>query len=192
MIFSSPRFFVFLAVVLVVLAFRTRLRWKLDWLLVASCFFYAAWDWRYLGLLLGVSAVNHLCGVRIHASEVPRVRRLWLVASIVASLGTLAWFKYAGFFLDNLGVLLAPFGVAVRVVSVLVPAGVSFYTFKTMSYTIDIYRRELEPSKSLRHYSTYVTFFPELIAGPISRSICGRNTDARTIGPAISSGKNVT
>jgi alginate O-acetyltransferase complex protein AlgI len=182
-IFSSPRFFAFLAVVLVVLAFRMRLRRKLDWLLVASCFFYAAWDWRYLGLLLGVSAVNHLCGVRIHGSDAPRVRRAWLVASIAASLGTLAWFKYAGFFSENLDALLSPFGVAVPIVAVLVPAGVSFYTFKTMSYTIDIYRRELEPSRSLRHYSTYVTFFPELIAGPIVRASVFLPQMERAIGP---------
>jgi alginate O-acetyltransferase complex protein AlgI len=182
-IFSSPRFFVFLAVLLLLLAPRLRLRWKLDILLVASCVFYAAWDWRYLGLLLGVSAVNHLCGVRIHAASDPRVRRGWLAASVVASLGTLAYFKYTGFLLANVAALLEPFGVAVPVVSVLLPAGVSFYTFKTMSYTIDIYRRELEPSRTLRHYSTYVTFFPELIAGPIVRASVFLPQMDREIGP---------
>ena len=184
MIFSSPRFFVFMAVVLLVLAFRMRLRWKLDFLLVASCLFYAAWDWRYLGLLLGVSAVNHWCGVRIHASEDPRVRKRWLVASVVASLGTLAYFKYTGFFLENLDALLERVaGASIPVVSILLPAGVSFYTFKTMSYTIDIYRRELEPSRTLMHYSTYVTFFPELIAGPIVRASVFLPQMTREIGP---------
>jgi len=93
LIFSSPRFFVFMAVVLLVLALRVRLRWKLDFLLIASCLFYAVWDYRYLGLLLGVSAVNHWCGVRIHASEDPHTRRSWLFTSVAASLGTLAYFK---------------------------------------------------------------------------------------------------
>jgi alginate O-acetyltransferase complex protein AlgI len=173
-----------MAVVLLVLALRVRLRWKLDFLLIASCLFYAVWDYRYLALLLGVSAVNHWCGVRIHASEDPRTRRNWLFTSVAASLGTLAYFKYTGFFLENLDVLTQRlFGVSVPVVSVLLPAGVSFYTFKTMSYTIDIYRRELAPSRSLMHYSTYVTFFPELIAGPIVRASVFLPQMDREIGP---------
>lgn len=183
MLFSSPRFFLFLVVVLAVLALRLRLRTKLDLLLVASCFFYAAWDWRYLALLLGVSAANHLCAVQIHASNDPRVRRRWLATSVIASLGTLAYFKYAGFFLENLNHLLALGGMSVPVLSVLLPAGISFYTFKTMSYTIDIHRRELEPSRTLRHYATYVTFFPELIAGPIVRASVFLPQMTREIGP---------
>ena len=185
MLFSSPRFFVFLAVVLAVLALRTSLRRKLDFLLVASCLFYAAWDYRYLALLLGVSAVNHVCGVRIHAAQDPRQRRRWLAASVVASLGTLAWFKYTGFFIENVNALLAPSGVSLPMLSILLPAGISFYTFKTMSYTIDIYRGELAPSRSLLHYSTFVTFFPELIAGPIVRASVFLPQMDREIGPTV-------
>ena len=183
MIFSSPRFFVFLVLVLLLLAPRFRLRVKLDLLLFASCLFYAAWDWRYLGLLLFVSAANYECGKRIHASDDPRTRKRWLLASVAVSLGTLGYFKYTGFFLENLNALLASIGVTVPVVSLLLPAGISFYTFKTMSYTIDIYRRELVPSPSLMSYSTFVTFFPELIAGPIVRASVFLPQMERAIGP---------
>jgi len=182
-IFSSPRFFVFLVLVLLLLAPRFKLRVKLDLLLFASCLFYAAWDWRYLGLLLFVSAANYECGNRIHASDDARTRKRWLVASVAVSLGTLGYFKYTGFFLENLNALLASLGVTVPVVSMLLPAGISFYTFKTMSYTIDIYRRELEPSRSLRAYSTFATFFPELIAGPIVRASVFLPQMNREIGP---------
>ena len=185
MLFSSPRFFVFLVVVLAVLALRLRLRGKLDFLLVASCLFYAAWDYRYLALLLGVSAINHHCGLRIHGADDPRVRRRWLAVSVIASLGTLAYFKYTGFLLHNLNHVLALAGLSVPVLHVLLPAGVSFYTFKTMSYTIDIYRRELLPSRTLMHYSTYVTFFPELIAGPIVRASVFLPQMDREIGPTV-------
>ena len=133
MIFSSPRFFVFLVVVLLLLAPRYSLRAKLNALLGASCFFYAVWDWRYLFLLLGVSVVNYACGAGIAASDDPRTRRRWLAASVVASLGVLAWFKYAVFFAANANALLGPFGVAIPAFSLLLPAGISFYTFKTMS-----------------------------------------------------------
>jgi alginate O-acetyltransferase complex protein AlgI len=182
-IFSSPRFAVFLAGLLLLLAPRWRLRTKLDLLLAGSCLFYAAWDWRYLGLLLLVSLVNYECGARIAASEDARRRRFWLVASIAASLGVLGYFKYAGFFVENANALLAGFGVQLPALRVLLPAGISFYTFKTMSYTIDIYRRELAPCRSWRHYATFVTFFPELIAGPIVRASVFLPQMDRRIGP---------
>ena len=183
MIFSSPRFFLFLGALLVLLAPRWSLRAKLNLLLGASCLFYAAWDWRYLGLLLLVSVVNFQCGARIAATEDPRRRRAWLAASIVASLGVLGWFKYAGFFLENLNLLLAAADLRLPALEVLLPAGISFYTFKTMSYTIDIYRRELEPCRSWMHYATFVTFFPELIAGPIVRASVFLPQMGREIGP---------
>ncbi len=183
MVFSSPRFFVFLAILLPLLAVRWPLRTRLDVLLAGSCFFYLAWDYRYLGLLLFVTGVNYLCGARIDASSTPRARRSWLVLSLVASLGTLAYFKYTNFFLQNLTGVLQPLGVVLPHLEILLPAGISFYTFKTMSYTIDVYRRELQPARSLRHYSTYVTFFPELIAGPIVRASVFLPQMTREIGP---------
>ena len=141
MVFSSPRFVVFLVVLLLLLWPRWRLQTKLHLLLVGSCFFYAAWDYRYLALLLFVSAANYVCGARIAAAEEERPRKAWLWASVATSLGTLAYFKYTGFFLDTLRPALALAGVPVPELDILLPAGVSFYTFKTMSYTIDVYRK---------------------------------------------------
>src|SRR5208337_2994476 len=101
-VFSSPRFILFLIILLALLATRLRLRAKLDVLLIASCFFYAAWDYRYLALLLLVSSVNYLCGSRIDAASARSTRRSWLVLSLATSLGALAYFKYANFLLENL------------------------------------------------------------------------------------------
>ncbi|MCC6642440.1 MAG: MBOAT family protein [Deltaproteobacteria bacterium] len=183
MIFSSPRFLLFLAVMLLLLAPRWRLQVKLHVLLVGSCFFYAAWDYRYLALLLFVSVANYVCGARIADASDERGRKLWLWASVAVSLGTLAYFKYTGFFLDTLRPALALAGVPVPELDILLPAGVSFYTFKTMSYTIDVYRRELEACRSITDYATFVTFFPELIAGPIVRASIFLPQMGRVIGP---------
>ncbi len=185
MIFSSPRFFVFLVILLLTLWPRWSLAAKLRILLVASCFFYAAWDVRYLGLLLFVSLVNWWCGERISETDEPRARQRWLVASIIASLGTLGWFKYTNFFLDTLRPALAAAGLDVPHLEILLPAGVSFYTFKTMSYTIDVHRRELAPCRSFLDYATFVTFFPELIAGPIVRASIFLPQMNREIGPTV-------
>ena len=184
MIFSSPRFLLFLFVLLLLLTPRWRLPVKLHILLVASCFFYAAWDYRYLALLLFVSAANYACGARIADSTGERQRKAWLWASVVVSIGTLGYFKYTGFFLDTLRPALALAGIPLPQLDILLPAGVSFYTFKTMSYTIDVYRRELSPCRSLTSYATYVTFFPELIAGPILRATVFLPQLGREIGPS--------
>lgn len=183
MVFSSPRFLLFLVVLLLLLAPRWRLGVKLNILLVSSCFFYAAWDYRYLALLLFVSAANFLCGARIASSATEGQRKTWLWTSIAVSLGTLAYFKYTGFFLDTLRPALALAGIPLPELEILLPAGVSFYTFKTMSYTIDVYRRELDVCRSITDYATFVTFFPELIAGPIVRASVFLPQMTRTIGP---------
>ena len=183
MIFSSPRFFVFMLVLLLSLRVVRPLEWRLRILLVASCFFYAAWDYRYLGLLLLVSAINWECGRRIYASTDPRPQRTWVMVSVVSSLGILAWFKYANFFVDNLNLLLAHSDVSLPHLDILLPAGISFYVFKTMSYTIDIHRGDLVPTRSPIHYATFATFFPELIAGPIVRGSVFLPQMGRDIGP---------
>jgi len=179
MIFSSPRFFVFLLIVLAVLALPFRHETKKRVLLVASCVFYAAWDYRYLALLFVVSIIDYYCADRIAESNDARKRRWWVAASVVSNLGILAYFKYYNFFADNLNGL----GVRVPALDILLPAGISFYTFKSMSYTIDVYRREIEPCQSLMDYATFVTFFPELIAGPIVRASIFLPQMTRRIGP---------
>ena len=183
MIFSSPRFFVFLLVVLVVLALPFRHELKKRILFVASCVFYAAWDYRYLALLLLVSVIDYYCAARIAETDDQRARHRWVTFSIVSNLGILGYFKYYNFFVGNLNGVLAWSGFRLPALQILLPAGISFYTFKSMSYTIDVYRREIEPCRSLMDYATFVTFFPELIAGPIVRASIFLPQMTRRIGP---------
>lgn len=180
MVFSSPRFAVFLVFVLAVLwSLKDRERQKL-FLAGASCLFYAAWDYRYLALLLFVSGVDYFCGGRIARTSIASHRRAWLWTSVLSNLGILAYFKYYGFFAANLQRL----GLHPPLIDVLLPAGISFYTFKSMSYTIDIYRRHIEPAENWRDYATFITFFPELIAGPIVRASAFLPQLQRAIGPS--------
>ena len=183
MLFSSPRFLLFLAVVLVVLAPPYSHVIKKRILSVASSFFYAAWDVRYLGLLLFISVVDWFVANRIAATDDRRARRRWLVVSLVSNLGLLGYFKYANFFLDNLNGVLAPLGHSFPHLDVILPAGISFYTFKTLSYTIDVYRGALPVCRSVLDYTMFVTFFPELIAGPIVRASVFFPQMRRPIGP---------
>ncbi|MFO0594786.1 MAG: MBOAT family protein [Myxococcaceae bacterium] len=183
MIFSSPRFLAFLVVLLALLGLPLRLRTKLHVLAAASCLFYAAWDVRYLVLLVGVSAVDYWAAAQIHKSEVRRTRQAWLALSVVSNLTLLGYFKYTNFFIENLNGVLGRFGGHVTALHILLPAGISFYTFKTMSYTIDVYRKEIQPCRSWLDYVTFVTFFPELIAGPIVRANVFLPQMQREIGP---------
>lgn len=184
MLFTSTRFIVFLAITLVVLALLRHRDHKKHALAVASCFFYAAWDWRYLGLLLTVSVIDYVAASRIAATDVRRAKRAWLALSVVSNLSILAYFKYANFFIDNFNALTSEFGFTLPGLNLILPAGISFYTFKTMSYTIDVYRGELAPCKSWLDYATFITFFPELIAGPIVRASVFLPQMGRSIGPS--------
>ena len=179
MSFASLRYFVFLAAVLVLLRLvRGSERQKVV-LAVASCLFYAAWDYRYLALLLLVSGIDYACGAWIASSSDARVRRFWLAVSIVSNLGILGYFKYYGFMAGNLRGL----GFDIPFKDILLPAGISFYTFKSMSYTIDVYWRHITATRHWRDYVTFVTFFPELIAGPIVRASAFLPQMSREIGP---------
>ena len=118
----------------------------------------------------------------IEAAEGP-ARKRWMVSAVVFNLTLLGFFKYCNFFIENANALLGPFGVALPALNILLPAGISFYTFKTMSYTIDVYRRDLSPCRSWLDYATFVTFFPELIAGPIVRASVFLPQMTRDVGP---------
>ncbi len=149
-------------------------RWKqlrLAFLTFASWFFYAWWDWRYLPVLIGATSVDFLAGRWIAASESEPRRRLLLTASLATNLGILAYFKYAGFFFSSLNGLGSALGYRVGLpgLNILLPIGISFYTFNSMSYTIDIFRRRVEPTRDVLEYTTFVGLFPHLIAGPIVR-----------------------
>jgi len=139
-------------------------------LLVASYLFYAQWDWRYLGLLVLSTGVDYLAGARMGGEDRPSRRRGWLLLSLVVNLGVLAAFKYGNFLAQSLAGLWAELGIAVPRLPGEIPVGISFYTFQTLSYTIDIYRRKTRPTKSLLDFALFVSFFPQLVAGPIVRS----------------------
>jgi len=149
-------------------------------LLVGSYAFYACWDWRFLPLIAITTLINYYTGIGIEkyaqSGEEQRVvkkrQKLLLAVSIVASLGMLGFFKYWGFFIDSTTAFLSAVGlsVSVPVLEILLPVGISFYTFQTMSYTIDVYRGETKPTKNLADFALYVAYFPQLVAGPIERS----------------------
>ncbi len=144
-----------------------------NWLLlVSSYYFYAAWDWRFLVLLIGSTVVDYSCGLALGTVEAPRRRRLILVASITFNLTLLGFFKYFNFFADNLHALFGSLGWRVDFVTlrVLLPIGISFYTFVTMSYVIDVYRRQIPPTHDLLDFAVFVAYFPHLVAGPILRA----------------------
>ncbi len=140
-------------------------------LLVVSYVFYAAWDWRFLGLLMASTANDYLVGVLLSRSSDPRRRRLYLTLSLAGNLGLLGFFKYYGFFATSLQALLGRFGIRadLHVLNVVLPVGIIFYTFQSLSYTIDVYRGVLRPERNPLNFATVVAFCPQLVAGPIER-----------------------
>jgi alginate O-acetyltransferase complex protein AlgI len=173
MLFNSYSFlFGFLPCVL--LGWWGLARWRplrLVFLTGASWFFYAWWDWRYLPVLIGVTSIDYVTGLWIARTEAEARRRLLLAVSLATNLGILAYFKYAGFFLGSLDGVGRAIGLGAPLPSlyVVLPIGISFYTFNSMSYTIDIFRRRIEPTHDVLEYATFVALFPHLIAGPIVR-----------------------
>ncbi len=141
-------------------------------LLVASYIFYGAWDWRFLSLLGITTVVNHVIGLQLSKRSEERVRKILLALSLVINLGILGFFKYADFFAQSFSSLLHLFGLKADWVTlnIVLPVGISFYTFQALSYTIDIYRKKLTPTKSLLDFALFVSFFPQLVAGPIERA----------------------
>jgi D-alanyl-lipoteichoic acid acyltransferase DltB (MBOAT superfamily) len=142
-------------------------------LLLASWVFYAYWDWRFLGLLMLSSTIDYVAGLGMGASDDPKRRKRWLVASMVSNLVILGFFKYFDFFMGSLQDALGAFGLHpdLPFLRVALPVGISFYTFQSMSYGIDVYRREIEPVRDFLGYTTFVAFFPHMVAGPIQRAV---------------------
>lgn len=141
-------------------------------LLVASYVFYGYWDPRFLNLILFSTAIDFIAGKKIQEASDRRTRRLWLLVSLVTNLGLLGVFKYFNFFIENAQSLLVALGGSVNwhSLKIILPMGISFYTFQTMSYTIDIYRGKLKPAASFLDFALYVSYFPQLVAGPIERA----------------------
>jgi alginate O-acetyltransferase complex protein AlgI len=171
MLFNSWKFFVFFGCVLAIYWFLDRKKQNIL-LIICSYLFYAAWDYRFTILLLGTTVIGYLCGHGIHYSRTQTARRAYLVFCVVYNLGTLVVFKYSGFFIDNFIRLLSEFHVHVDpvILGIVLPVGISFYNFHVLSYTIDLYRREIEPTPSILDFSLFVAFFPLLVAGPIERA----------------------
>jgi len=172
MLFNSITFLFFLAIVLIL--HYSPLSWsaKKTNLLIASYLFYAAWNPYFVLLLLMSTLLDWKVAARIYASVNPRERKFWLVISLLVNLGALAFFKYTNFLMANLVVVAETAGIsfAWQENSIVLPMGISFYTFQTISYSMDVYRGKMKPWNSLKDYALYVSFFPQLVAGPIVRS----------------------
>ncbi len=173
MLFNSDVFLVFLAgFLLLYYVVRGRLAWRNGLIVAASYTFYGWWDWRLMSLLAGSSLLDYGVGQALMRSQSPVRRRCWLGFSLIGNLSLLGFFKYFGFFYDSLALLLSQIGFEphARTWQIILPVGISFYTFQTLSYTIDIYRRQMAATGSLLDYLAYVAFFPQLVAGPIERA----------------------
>ncbi len=173
MLFNTLKFAVFLLVVFAVYRVIERWRWpRTLWLLAASYLFYASWNPWYLILIVASTVLDYVIGGRLAVTEGERARRGLLIASIVGNLGLLSVFKYGNFVLENIEQLAAMMGSELHLqrIGVALPVGISFYTFQTLSYTIDLYRRRIEPARNLAEFALFVAFFPQLVAGPIVRA----------------------
>ncbi len=174
MLFNSLAFALFLP--LVFAAYWSigsqRLRLQNLLLLAASYVFYGWWDWRFLSLIVISSAVDYAVGHRIADATDDRRRKLLLAISLAINLGFLGVFKYYDFFVVSMADLLGSVGVQANVhtLGIILPVGISFYTFQTLSYSIDIYRGKMEPSRDPVAFFAFVSFFPQLVAGPIERA----------------------
>ncbi|GAB5554748.1 MAG: MBOAT family protein [Saprospiraceae bacterium] len=173
MLFNSLSFVAFLGIVLL-LYYLPLLKWngKKAMLLIASYVFYGLWNPPLVLLLWISTAVDWSVGKRLVKSDNQKHRKRWLLLSVFVNLGFLAFFKYGGFLLENFLQLTDLLGLNWQVASpdIILPMGISFYTFQTMSYSLDLYRKKTEPAKSFLDFALYVTFFPQLVAGPIVRS----------------------
>ncbi len=174
MLFNSLDFFIFLPIVFILYWFVTKHNLKAQniLLLVASYFFYACWDYRFLFLLMFSTFLDYFTGLKINEAKTPALKKFWLWLSIFVNLGFLGIFKYYNFFATSLSESLSHLGVHADfwTLKVILPVGISFYTFHGLSYVIDIYKNRIIPVKNYVEYSVFVSFFPLLVAGPIERA----------------------
>jgi alginate O-acetyltransferase complex protein AlgI len=174
MLFNSIEYAIFLPLVFILywFVFQKNITLQNVFIIIISYFFYGWWDWRFLSLILFSSTVDYLAGIGFSNWDDKHKRKLLLYASLLTNLGLLGVFKYYNFFVDSL-LDAAPgleFILSRRALEIVLPVGISFYTFQTLSYTIDVYRKKLEPTKDIAAFFAYVSFFPQLVAGPIERA----------------------
>jgi alginate O-acetyltransferase complex protein AlgI len=172
MIFTQPVFIVFFAVTFGVHWALRNARARKVWLTLASYVFYGYWDYRFVGLILLCTVFDYTVGLLLSRTEQPHARRVLIGSSICANLGLLGFFKYYHFFVDSVVAGLTALGISASVptLQVVLPAGISFFTFQTMSYTIDVYRKKIEPQRDFLDFALFVGFFPQLVSGPIVRA----------------------
>ncbi|GAA3606911.1 MBOAT family O-acyltransferase [Flavivirga amylovorans] len=175
MVFNSLEFFIFLFTVFVLYWFLFKRSVKIQniLLLVASYAFYGWWDWRFLSLIILSTTVDYFVGILIDSNSKQSKRKLWLWTSVVFNVGLLGFFKYYNFFVDSWVDMFSMFGYDIEstwTLKVILPVGISFYTFQTMSYSFDIYYKKLKPTKDYLSFAAFVSFFPQLVAGPIERA----------------------
>jgi len=172
MLFNSFQFLLFLPVVFLLYSLLQTKKQQNIFILLSSYFFYSWWDWRFLSLIILSSCIDYWAGKKMEETETPSARKGFLALSMVGNLGMLAFFKYFNFFsaslqeaLDGINIAMTPMAL-----NIILPVGISFYTFQTMSYTIDVYKKRIQSTKDPIAFFTYVSFFPQLVAGPIERA----------------------
>ncbi len=175
MVFNTITFFVFFVIFYNLywgINKYANVRYRNLFTLIASYFFYGWWDYRFLGLIIISSFSDYILGLKIYQSKSQKTRKLFLIISLFINLGILGFFKYYNFFIDSFLDLASVFNLSLNLytLKIILPVGISFYTFQTLSYTIDIYRGKLKPTNDIIAFFTFVAFFPQLVAGPIERA----------------------
>lgn len=172
MIFTEFRFLIFFLIVFCVYWGLQHNTIRKIWLLLCSYTFYAAWDWRFLSLIIASTMIDYTVGIMLSRTDRVSQRKAWLIVSLVANLGFLGFFKYYNFFVESASKMLDFIGLSadLQTLNIILPVGISFYTFQTLSYSVDIYLGKLKTTKNLLDLAVYVAFFPQLVAGPIVRA----------------------
>lgn len=174
MLFNSIAFLIFLPIVFILYwrVCNKNYKYQNILLLVASFYFYGCWDWRFLFLLIFSIGLDYFSGIQIENSKTKKMATFWLTLSIAINLGFLGFFKYYNFFIENFAELLHSFGFGVNmwVLKVILPVGISFYTFHGLSYVIDVYKKRIPAERNYVDYAVFVSYFPLLVAGPIERA----------------------
>ena len=174
MLFNSIEFAFFLPIVFILywFVFNKKLKTQNILLLVSSYVFYGWWDWRFLFLILFSSFIDFVLGIKLSKSESKLNRKLLLLTSVAVNIGFLGFFKYYNFFAESFANAFTFFGQSINPerLNIILPVGISFYTFQTLSYTIDVYKNKLKPTTNVISFFAFVSFFPQLVAGPIERA----------------------
>ncbi len=176
MLFNSLEYFIFLPIMFVLywFVFNKKLKLQNALVLLGSYYFYGLWDWRFLFLIIASTIVDYFVGIMIHKNEDDRNRqKIWLWVSVIFNISLLGFFKYYNFFVDSFVDLFEMLGYSIKstwTLRIILPVGISFYTFQTMSYSMDIYYKRIKPCQDFLSFATFVAFFPQLVAGPIERA----------------------